>query len=220
MNYGGRKKVSRNYKTFYHNNKKKWILLGFSVFLFIILYQLIQMKSVDFDEAIYHFLSQYISDSMTAFMVAITHMGSAYVLIAISILSFFLFRSTKRYAAYGKYVGINLLLTWLINALFKFIFQRERPDILRLIDVTGYSFPSGHSMISMSFYGALLFFLYQMVSGKTARVFLSIGIGALIFLIGLSRVYLGVHYASDVLGGFLAGYAWLIIYISFIEKKI
>ncbi|ELR98104.1 phosphatase PAP2 family protein [Gloeocapsa sp. PCC 73106] len=105
-------------------------------------------------------------------------------------------------------LGINLSGSWLLNGIFKLSFRRQRPNLWVLpTQPTDYSYPSGHSMSAISFYGLLAVY---------TSVFLSIPIiitGAIAsvisMLVGFSRMYLGVHWASDVLGGWIAGSIWL-----------
>lgn len=96
----------------------------------------------------------------------------------------------------------------LLNLLLKLAFHRDRPSLHRLIEETGFSFPSGHSMQAFAFYAGLTFLFWRHMPNKYARA--SIGVlGALLTVcIGLSRIYLGVHYPSDVVGGFLASGSW------------
>ena len=113
---------------------------------------------------------------------------------------------------------INLCLCGIINYGVKQVFRRERPNILSLVDISGFSFPSGHSMVSSSFYGFLVYLIYKYCKSKW-RYF---GIAILTFLIlfiGISRIYLGVHYASDVIGGFALGLVWLSVFVSIVEYK-
>lgn len=94
--------------------------------------------------------------------------------------------------------------------MLKLVFRRPRPDVLRLVEQSGYSFPSGHAMNSMIFYGLAAYLLVR--RGRHWSRYLVAGfVAVLVLLIGLSRIYLGVHYASDVLAGFLIGAGWLII---------
>ncbi len=162
-----------------------------------------------FDEAVYSFLSVYISESCTKLMTVITHMGSSYTLTLIAVIIFLAFGVNRQFSVYSKYVIYNLVLTWVVNEILKVLFQRERPDVLHLIAVNGYSFPSGHAMISMSFYGLLIYIFLRHLHSKCLRVCITAVFGLLIFFIGLSRVYLGVHYASDVIAGFVIGIIWL-----------
>jgi len=97
----------------------------------------------------------------------------------------------------------------LFNLLLKSIFQRERPNLHRLAEETGFSFPSGHSMAAFALYGVLAYLLWRHIGSKKGRLAL-IALAALFVLsIGLSRIYLGVHYPSDVLAGYLASMVWL-----------
>ena len=107
-----------------------------------------------------------------------------------------------------------------LNLLLKNIVQRPRPNEFRLIDETGYSFPSGHSMVSMAFYGFLIYLIYKFVKSKRLKWILIIILSALIITIGISRIYLGVHYTSDVLAGFTISVSYLVIYTSIVKKFI
>lgn len=96
----------------------------------------------------------------------------------------------------------------------RIFFERPRPDNLRIIEETGFSFPSGHSMASMAFYGYLIYLIFMNVKDRKLRNLLCAGLGILVFLIGLSRIYLGVHYTSDVIAGMCFSMAYLIFMIS------
>lgn len=95
---------------------------------------------------------------------------------------------------------------------------RSRPTEFRIVEETGYSFPSGHSMVSMAFYGYLIYLIYKYVENKYVKWSSIVLLSILICSIGISRIYLGVHYTSDVLGGFLISISYLIIYISATNK--
>jgi undecaprenyl-diphosphatase len=93
----------------------------------------------------------------------------------------------------------------------KLTFRRARPDIFTpLLHETGYSFPSGHSLISVVVYGLLGYFAIHLFNNRFARVGIGIATVLLVILIGLSRVYVGVHYPSDVLAGWSLGVPWLV----------
>ena len=138
----------------------------------------------------------------------------AIFLAVLTIILFILIKNKK----IGVSIFSNLAIITALNQLLKNILQRPRPTEYRIIEETGYSFPSGHSMISMAFYGYLIYLIYKYVKNKyvkwTSMVLLSI----LICSIGISRIYLGVHYTSDVLGGFLISISYLVIYISAVNK--
>lgn len=112
----------------------------------------------------------------------------------------------------GTSICLNLVLITLLNLLLKNIIERPRPVGYRIIDETGYSFPSGHSMVSMAFYGLIIYFIWKNVKNKKIRNLSCVLLGMLIILIGISRIYLGVHYASDVIGGFVISITYLILF--------
>lgn len=117
-------------------------------------------------------------------------------------------------------IALNIIIEPILNTTLKNIFARPRPMGYRLIEETGYSFPSGHSMASMAFYGLLIYLIYKNVKNKYLKWTLILVLSVLIILIGFSRIYLGVHYTSDVLGGFLISLSYLIIYTSCIKEYI
>lgn len=121
----------------------------------------------------------------------------------------------------GIWYGLTVLLgAGALNGLVKNIFQRVRPDqISHLIEQGGYAFPSGHAMGSMIIFGGLLFLVIRSIHTKNGNTsgwkwLLTLILGLLILSIGLSRIYLGVHYPSDVIGGFSLGLAWLSLSIA------
>jgi undecaprenyl-diphosphatase len=108
------------------------------------------------------------------------------------------------------YLGAEIL-----NAALKTVFNRPRPVFTNpLLTAANASFPSGHAMSSLVVYGLLAFFILLRVRGPVVRSVLILLTVALIILIGISRIYLGVHYFSDVMGGYIIGSAWLIVCIS------
>ena len=118
------------------------------------------------------------------------------------------------------FITIDLVGVTLVNQVIKHIIRRPRPNVLRLVEESGYSFPSGHSMVSMAFYGIIIYLVYKNVSNKYLKWILIILLSLLILSIGFSRIYVGVHYFTDVAGGFLLGLAYLIIYINICNKRI
>lgn len=112
----------------------------------------------------------------------------------------------------GVCTAVNLACAAALNILLKQIIQRPRPDGFRLIAETGYSFPSGHSMVAMAFYGLLAWMVWHYERNRFVRWLCVIGFALVIALIGISRIYLGVHYASDVLAGFCISLIWLALF--------
>ena len=143
-----------------------------------------------------------------------TNFGGAIFVISLTTILFFVIKDKK----IGISIITNLGIVTILNQIIKFIMQRPRPTEFRIIEETGYSFPSGRSMVSLAFYGYLIYLIYKYINNKHLKRTLIIILSVLICIIGVSRIYLGVHYTSDVLGGFLISFAYLIIYIELVNK--
>lgn len=167
------------------------------------------------DKNIYNLIIKLMNSNTTAIMMFISYLGSAVTLITLAI-GFIIILKNKRNA---KYIALNLVLVFLLNRILKLLIARPRPDVLRLVLEDGYSFPSGHSMVSMGFYGFLIYLIYINIRSKKIKYPLIIFLSLLILFIGISRIYLGVHYATDVIGGFIIAVIYLIIFIKFIYKS-
>ena len=112
----------------------------------------------------------------------------------------------------GMCAALNLVSVVAINQVLKYIVQRPRPDGFRLISEVGYSFPSGHSMVSMAFYGLCAWMVWTYERDRILRWVCCLSFATIVVAVGMSRVYLGVHYASDVIAGFCVSLAWLGVY--------
>jgi membrane-associated phospholipid phosphatase len=130
------------------------------------------------------------------------------------VLVFAWFRHLQWFAL--KVLVISLTSTMLNQAL-KRVFERPRPETA-MLEQSGLSFPSGHAMIGGSFYGLLIYIVWRTVPNPYWRWLLTIVLTLLLLLIGYSRIYLNVHYATDVLAGFSAGILWLLISVFFMRK--
>ncbi len=165
----------------------------------------------------YKFISKYlINDTTLPVAKFITNFGGAWWLISLSIISLVLFIILKN-KLIGFFIILNLAISGFLNQLLKNIVQRPRPTEYRLIDESGYSFPSGHSMVSAAFYGLFIYLIFKNVKNKYIKWGAISLLSILIILIGASRIYLGVHYTSDVLAGFLISISYLVIYTSIIN---
>ncbi len=205
----------KNQVTEFIRKNLRWIILLLCIVVFWeILENIFQNEIGQFDNIIYSFVSQHITPMTTTIFKIITNLGGAIVILVVT-LCILLFVKDKKY---GIYVTINLVVITLINQILKNIIQRPRPTEFRIIDEVGYSFPSGHSMVSMAFYGFLIYLTYKNVQNKYLKWISCIILSILIILIGISRIYLGVHYASDVIGGFCFSIGYLIIFTKIIKK--
>ena len=179
------------------------LLVLFSVVFAFMVYRLHINELKNFDYSIIKFIQSRISEQLTSVMKIITFFGGQLGLVlADSISSIILFFFKKRYAVY---IILSSIAGLVLNLLLKGFFERERPVFYRLIEENGYSFPSGHSMSAMIFYISLAVILAKISKSKMVDIIIGILFAILIILIGISRIYLGVHYPSDVLAGFAAG---------------
>ena len=194
----------------------RWIILFICLILFLDIAEDVLEKEIMQKDIIgYNLISKYlISDFATPIAKIITHLGSSFFLILLSIILFIAIKDKK----VGICIWINLGVSALLNQILKHIVQRPRPTEFRIINETGYSFPSGHSMVSAAFYGFLIYLIYKKVKNKYLKWTLISTLSIIVFLIGISRIYLGVHYTSDVLAGFLISISYLIIFTSILKN--
>jgi len=193
-----------------------WIIAIIMLLIcFLIVDDLFENEIYKFDDFVYKYISLIISAKMTVFLKFITDLGSVPVVVTICVASFVFIKNK----IYGKLMALNLVLITILNLIIKSIVSRPRPTGFRLIDETGYSFPSGHSMVSMAFYGFIIYLIYIYIKSKPLKFTLIAILSSLIFLIGISRIYLGVHYASDVTEGFCISVAYLILAVNILSKN-
>ena len=194
----------------------KWLVLFIALIGFLALAEDVFNKEIMNGDIIgYKIISTFlISDFATPIAKFITNFGGAIFLITLTVILVILIKNKK----IGLSIFSNLVIITVLNQLLKRILQRPRPTEFRIIEETGYSFPSGHSMVSMAFYGYLIYLIYKYVENKYVKWTSIVLLSILICSIGVSRIYLGVHYTSDVLGGFLVSISYLILFISTVNK--
>ena len=184
---------------------KKRIVCIISFILFLVTVILITNDNKYFDNYIIN-LFKYKSDILTNIMKIITFLGSALSIILLTVLLIIVVNGKRNKIL----ILITVIVTTWLKQLLKNVFQRGRP-IDSIIEESGYSFPSGHSMVSMAFYGFLIYLVYK---SNIKYKGLIIGLlSVLIVLIGISRIYLGVHYPTDVIGGFTLSLSYLLLFI-------
>ena len=167
-----------------------------------------------FDRQVAHFIQSFRSDALTPWMVRFTHLGERPVfLVLIVLIAGAIYWQRHNWLLVAE-VSFILLTATLLNRFLKQGYGRIRPDGLHLVEESSYSFPSGHSMGSMAFYGFLIFLIWRLVPGLPLRLFLTVLFSGIILLVGASRVYLGVHYPSDVLAAYAAGLFWLALCVT------
>ena len=202
------------------NNKTKniikWILCAITAILAIVITINVKNgKILELDLNIYKFFSEnIINDKLTPIVKVITHVGGAKIVLVLTLLAIILIKGLKN----KLFLLTGVVGTAGLNVVLKHIVQRERPNINRLIPEKGYSFPSGHSMMSMAFYGMLIFLIFKYVKNTALKWTLIVILTILLSTIGITRIYLGVHYPSDVIGGFVVSLTYLFILTEIYNK--
>jgi len=185
--------------------------VGLTFFL-IISYFIMTRDTLSFDTVVREAVYRLRSDELTAFFRTITIIGNKQTITLFCVL-LLLIPATR--FSYGLPASAAALLASGIQVVLKVSFHRSRPDLtLHLIDQGGYSFPSGHSFSVLIFYGMLLYLCRLHMKNRTAAGLVAVLLPCLIVMIGFSRIYLGVHYPTDVLGGWSSGIVVLMLCIS------
>lgn len=190
----------------------KWLVFTICLVLFILI-ALNVHKGINFkiDDIIYKYISKL--SFLDNFFKITTNLGSSTCIILITILFIFIFKHNK----IKLLLTSNLIFVTVLSQIFKRIFKRLRP-LDPLIIEKGFSFPSGHSMVSMAFYGYLIYLIYLKIDNKYLKYSLILILSLVILTIGISRIYLRVHFPSDVMGGFFFSISYLILSISMSQK--
>ncbi len=196
-------------------NKSKVIaIISFILFVLITIFVLTGNIS-NFDKTIYDFIYGFHNNSLDSFFSTFTHIGDTVPVIIITFIVILLLKNKDDI----KNLAGCLLITLGSNQLLKHIVMRDRPpEEIRLIKQGGYSFPSGHSMMSLCLYGFLVYLVVTRIKNRKLKVLLTILLSLLILMIGISRIYVGVHYPSDVAAGFLLSLSILLITIPFMKN--
>lgn len=201
-----------------------WVISLLCAIAFGVIAVLISDKKIaQFDSSIISSIQGLESPGLTGIMKFFTFIGSGKAVAVIGLIVLFVL---YKFLHHRKELILFLwavIGTSLVNEVLKTIFHRARPTIHRIVEANGYSFPSGHSMTAFSLYGILAFLLWRHLSTSLSRGLLLIFSFVMIMMIGISRIYLGVHYPSDVLGGFLASGCLLFVsiwvYQNYQEKR-
>ena len=171
-----------------------------------------------FDSQVYSMVSRFLSPRTTTVMKAITMTCSIPVIGGISVVLCLIGIKNRRLRFRNFMMLVNIAAAWLLNYLLKSIFQRQRPALDQLTVETGFSFPSAHAMVGVAFYGYLIYLCIRFMWKPWNRI-CAVLFTLLIVAIGISRIYLGVHYASDVVAGLLCGTAWVLLFIRLVGNR-
>ena len=192
-------------------NKKIFIPISL-LLLFIINTILVITNKVSFiDKSIHDFVIKFSSEITTSIMKIFTFFGSTIFIVILSIILFIIFIILKQKDKAFKTAGAIIIST-IINNIIKIIIRRPRPEYITVVEKT-FSYPSGHTMASTTLYGILLYLLLKSNLNKTYKIGFGIILGNLPLLVGISRIYLGAHFFTDVFGGYLlSGIILTIVY--------
>ena len=193
------------------------LFIGALYLFFFIAHEVFWEKEDEVDQAVFSYLAAHVvNDGMTRFMVSFTHLASARILqisYGVLVLIFLLQKVWKR----ALEIAVIGLGGYAINYFMKISFQRYRPPHPLIERLENFSFPSGHATSAFIFYGLVAYLVWKTNLKKAYKYIISFVLVFIAFLVGFSRVYLRVHYASDVLAGFCIGFAWLVLIISLLE---
>ncbi|WP_276499265.1 phosphatase PAP2 family protein [Pontibacter litorisediminis] len=195
-----------------------WVLFVACIIVFLWLSsEILQGDEVWLDEAAFGFAASIGGPLMDGVIKFVTFFASRQFLTpaALALVAYYLFIRKHRWNSLK--VPVVALGSISLNLVLKYFFDRERP-MSPLVEASGLSFPSGHSMVAASFYGLLIYLVWQNVKDARLRNLLIFLLITFVILIGFSRVYLRVHYATDVLAGFAAGFLWVIIGITMLRR--
>jgi undecaprenyl-diphosphatase len=194
------------------------LLLSILSFIFFIdITEAVLATSGNFDTALSQFIYSIRTPTLTTVMTVITTFGDVIVLGIVTLL--FIILNWKRHKREAIIFTVVLVMTFIINVLLKEVIARPRPSIDPLFDMKTYSFPSGHAMSAFVFYALIARFIYHFTHKSELGFILAFCSIIMIFLVGLSRVYLGVHYTSDVIAGFIGGF-WIVMTAILIERTL
>ncbi|MHA6249086.1 phosphatase PAP2 family protein [Pontibacter sp. CAU 1760] len=190
-----------------------WMAFFACLILFLVVAnEVFVQRDTALDESLFRFAESHTSPQTTRWMKIISFFASAEYLMVAPPLVVLVFAFFKRLRWYGLKVLLVSVSSSILNQVMKRYFERPRPAFA-MLEQSGLSFPSGHAMIGIAFYGLLIYVAWRTVRSRLWRWVLSVLLLVLILLIGYSRIYLKVHYATDVLAGYAMGLLWLIVSI-------
>lgn len=186
-----------------------FLLLLLALLLFFgIVWAVFVYRGLHYDEKLFSIISLHTTESRTYFIRLITFLGNHEFLIPANLVLIFYFL-IKKNKPLALRVTITALSSLGLMSLLKNIFQRHRPEQPLIDGITNFSFPSGHAFMSVAFYGLLIWLAAISITNTMLRRIIIAILLLLILAIGFSRIYLRVHYTTDVVAGFCMGFTWL-----------
>lgn len=174
-------------------------------------------KDPRLDNSVFELISPYRNSLTTDAMLFISFYGNHLFLLPANLLliAYFIAKKNNRMAVTAMVTGLS---SYGIMFLLKNLLQRERPAGPLVAGITNFSFPSGHALMGVAFYGLLIWMALHHIQDKKKQYAVIFFLLLLLLLIGFSRIYLGVHFASDVVAGYCAGIIWLLFILKMRRK--
>ncbi len=155
----------------------------------------------------------------TGFLKIFTHLGSFYTLAVLAVISVVLIWFVMKNKRMSTFYAGTFAVVCVANFVIKQIVRRARPEHLMIIEETGFSFPSGHAMMSLCFFALAIHFVWKTLKNKPLKITLVSLFSVVIVAMGFSRIYLGVHYLTDIIAGFLISYAIVVVCLIVYNSK-
>lgn len=177
----------------------------------VVIYFIGSGKIESFDLPIIEFVQGLETPALTIFFKTFSWIGSAYTVIPSTIIvcAILFFGTNEKKTAI--LFAFTMVSTIVLNLILKPSFPRERPEIYRLVEVTGLSFPSGHTMMVVGLYGMIVYAAWHHIKKISGRISLILFATVIILFVTMSRIYLGVHFPSDIVGGIAASTCWVML---------
>ena len=163
-----------------------------------------------YDEQITQFFVSRRTPGLTKYMLFVTYVGDVYGYLIVLALCILITTLVFKRWKWVLQITLVLALSAVSNMILKRFIDRARPGIEHMVSVETLSYPSGHAMSAMAFYGFLIFVFYRFKMNIVLKMTCILILAILILSIGISRIYLGVHFPSDIVGGFIAGFIWVV----------
>lgn len=187
--------------------------------LLVVIYMVFIVNNSSLDLAVLKYILPHINDSNTAVMLFFTTLGNYEIVLSGNIILFLILAFYKKEYWLALKLASVAIGSLLLMYSLKFLFARPRPDTPLIDPAVGFSFPSGHSLNSMVFYGILIYICSLYIRNRTFKIFMICLLSITIFLIGFSRIYINVHYPTDVIAGFSIGVIWLFVCLRLMERR-
>lgn len=220
------KRVSKKVKLFWAQLALLSVEMTIVLFLFVVAFtvfvyitrRVFVLDKTRLDTNVFNYLKEHVSERNNDIMEVFTFLGTHQFLIPanLSLIAYFLF--IKKHKWYSIKIPAIALSSLGLMFLLKGLFDRERPSVPLLFQAKGLSFPSGHALMSVTFYGLIIYMIFKTVKNPAIKWTLISLLIILILIVGSSRVYLRVHYATDVIAGYCIGFLWLVFTVWLLNK--